>query len=235
MQRRMGARLGWRIVWELLRAVLPLALGAAITPTLFALQVLVVSGPRWQARATAVVLGTAMVFAVVTAAVLGSLSQLPDAGTGGPSRYEYIAQTVCGALLLGMAVWMLRPHPSADDRMERKVQGYAAHASPTVFAGLAAYMSITDFSSLVLLVPALHDVTRSAVPVFEKALVVAFLMACLLAPVLVPVLAVRVAGHRGLDVLRRVYSAVMGHQIQVMGAVSLVLGMFLLWRGVRGL
>ena len=40
-------------------------------PTLFALQVLVVSGPHWHSRAWAVILGSGGVFAVFFALVLG--------------------------------------------------------------------------------------------------------------------------------------------------------------------
>ena len=62
--------------------MLPLGLAAAVTPTLFALQVLVVSGPQWQKRSLGVIAGTAIVFVIIFALVLGGLSQLPDAGTG---------------------------------------------------------------------------------------------------------------------------------------------------------
>lgn len=215
--------------------VLPLGLAAAVTPTLFALQVLVVSGPAWQRRAWAVMAGAGGVFAVVFAVILAGLSQLPDAGTGQASRAEYWIELVCGLILLPVAVWMLRPHPTADAKLEKKVRGYANHASPLVFAGLAAYMSVTDFSSLVLIVPALHDVTSSAVPVLAKAAVVLVLFTLLMFPIWSPPLAVRLTGERGVRMLNRVYEALMNHQVQVMGAVAAVLGVVLVYRGYQGL
>jgi threonine/homoserine/homoserine lactone efflux protein len=222
-------------VWDLFTAVLPLGLAAAVTPTLFALQVLVVSGPEGRTRSVAVIVGSGLVFAAVFALALGGLSALPDAGTGRTSVTEYWIECLAGLVLILLGVWMLRPHPEADAKLEEKVQGYASHASSGVFAGLAAYMTVTDFSSLVLLVPALHEVTRSTVWLAAKVVIVAFLFVCAMLPVLIPPIAVRLGGQRGVDALQRAYRLVMGHQVQVMGAIAVPLGAVLLWRGAQGL
>lgn len=220
---------------SLLATVLPLGLAAAVTPTLFALQVLVVSGPQWQRRSGAVAGGTLLVFAVLFALILGGFSQLPDAGTGAKSTWENVVELGAGLLLIVLSIWLLLPHPETDAKLEKKVSGYANHASIWVFAGLAAYMTITDFSTIVMLVPALHDITNSAVAVVEKALVTAVLMICVLLPVLVLPLAVRVAGERGVRAMKRMYALVMGHQLQLMGAVSAFVAVVLIWRGVTSL
>ena len=216
-------------------AVMPLALASAITPTLFALQVLVVSGPRWRPRATAVAIGAAGVFLAYFALVLTGFSQLPDAGSGQHDRWHYLVAVASGAVLVPIGIWMLRPHPHADAAMERKVTGYAEHANPWVFLGISAYMSVTDFSSLLVVVPALHEVTNSAVAVLGKAAVVVFLFVCILLPVLVPPAAVVLGGTSAVGRLRRIYDVFMGHQMQVMGAVALGVGVVLLWRGLRGI
>jgi hypothetical protein len=222
-------------VGTLLASVLPLGLAAAVTPTLFALQVLVVSGPKWRQRGLAVIGGAAAVFVILFALVLGGLSQLPDAGTGVKPRWEYAIELGAGLVLLAVSIWLLMPHPEADARLEKKVSGYANHASIWVFAGLAAYMSVTDFSSIVILMPALHEVTNSSVAVYEKATVVGVLLACVLLPVIIPPLAVRLAGDRGVRAMKRTYAAVMGHQLQVMGSVSAFVAVVLIWRGVAAL
>lgn len=221
-------------MWALLVTVLPLGLAAAVTPTLFALQVLVVSGPRWKRRTLAVGLGTGVVFIVLFALILVGFSQLPDAGSGTTTRTEYWVELVCGLLAIAAAVWMMRPHPRADAALEKKVEGYANHAHAWVFAGLAAYMTVTDFSSLVLVVPALHDVTASSAGLVGQALVVVFLLGCVMLPVWSPPLAVRLLGDTGVRMLHRVYSALMGHQVEVMGAVAALVGVVLAWRGFQG-
>jgi hypothetical protein len=233
---------GWTATWlgsttvgTLLASVLPLGLAAAVTPTLFALQVLVVSGPHRRARGWAVIVGAGAVFAMLFALVLGGLSQLPDAGTGVRPTWEYAVELGAGLILIVLSVWLLLPHPEADARLEAKVRGYANHASVWIFAGLAAYMSVTDFSSIVILIPALHDVTNSSVAVVEKAVVVMVLLLCVLLPVIIPPLAVRLAGDRGERAMKRTYATVMGHQLQVMGAVSAFVAVLLIWRGVTSL
>ena len=60
-------------VWDHPRPDLASGTGRCADPTLFALQVLVVSGPHWRSRAWAVILGSGGVFAVFFALVLGGL------------------------------------------------------------------------------------------------------------------------------------------------------------------
>lgn len=211
-----------------------MAIGAMVTPTLFALQVLVVSGPKWQPRARAVVIGTAGVFAVYFALILGGMSQLPDAGSGTKTHTEYVIEFVSGVLVVAVSVWMLRPHQSANEKMKQKVESYTTKASPAVYAGIAAYMSVTDFSTLALMLPALHDVTSSATHIYFKAIIVAFVFVSVLVPVLGPPAAVRLRGQQALDRLHRLYEWLMSHQMQVMGAVMAFIGVILLWRGARG-
>lgn len=223
------------VVGSLLGQVMPLALAAMITPTLFALQVLVVSGPRWQTRAMAVVLGSAVVFGGYFALILAGMSQLPDAGTGRTSQSEYVIELVLGALLLAAAVWLLRPHKRVDDAMRRKVESYSQRASVWVFAGIAAYMAFTDFSTVVLLLAALHDVTRSPEELLTKAIVVATVFALVLVPVLLPPAVARFGGEGATRALQRFYAWLMSNQLAVMGVVAGFIGLVLIWRGANGL
>ena len=70
----------------LLAAVLPLALGAAISPTLLALQLLVLSGTTHRlARAWALVAGSALVLAAFSLLCVTALSRVrPGHGTSRP-------------------------------------------------------------------------------------------------------------------------------------------------------
>lgn len=221
-------------MWSLFLEVLPLALAAMVTPTLFALQVLVVSGPKWQARALAVTLGSGFIFAAYVALILGGMSQLPDAGTGIQTRAEYIIEFAAGLLVLAVAVWLIRPHEAINQKMKAKVQGYSKQASPWIFAGIAAYMALTDFSTLAVLLPAMHDITSSAEPIYLKAVVLLFVFACVMAPVGVPPALVRFGGERMVERLHGVYEWLMDHQMQVMAVVTGFIGVILTWRGASG-
>lgn len=222
-------------MWSLFFEVLPLAIGAMVTPTLFALQVLVVSGPSWRPHARAVVVGAGTVFVVYFALILGGMSQLPDANTGRTTRTEYIIEAIAGAVVLAVSLWLLRPHKALNQKMKEKVQARDGGTSPWVYAGLAAYMAVTDFSTLALLLPALHDVTRSDADIVFKAIVVAFVFVLVLVPVLLPPAMVKFGGQKAVSTLHRVYNWIMDHQMQVMGGVTAFIGVVLLWRGLGGL
>lgn len=215
--------------------VLPLAIGAMVTPTLFALQVMVVSGSNWRPHARAVVLGTAVVFAAYFALILGGMSQLPDANSGTETHTEYVIEAIAGALVLLASVWLLIPHPQINQKLKEKTASHPGRSSSLVYAGIAAYMTITDFSSLALMLPALHDVTSASTHIVVKALIVGFVFVCVLMPVLIPPGLVHFGGKRAVDELHRFNNWITDHQLQVMGAVSAFIGLVLLWRGLRGL
>ena len=215
--------------------VLPMAIGAMVTPTLFALQVMVVSGSQWRPHARAVIAGTAAVFAVYTALILRGMSQLPSANTGLTSRTESIIEFGAGVVVLVVSIWLLIPHPQINQKMKDKVGSHSSRSSSMVYAGIAAYMAVTDFSTLALMLPALHDVTSSTTHIVFKALIVGFVFVCVMMPVLVPPGMVHFGGERTIDSLRRFNNWIMDHQLQVMGVVSGFIGVILVWRGLRGL
>lgn len=216
-------------------AVLPLAVGAAFTPTLFGLQMVVVSGPQRRARSVAVILGATGVFAVIFALGLLGLGQLPDANTGSAGPHESVVELLAGAVLIGLSVWLLLARPRLGGQAGQRLRGYTEHASPTAFAALAAYMSVTDVSSIVILIPALHLVTVSTEPLWADAFVVTFLFVCVLLPVWLPPLALRVGGERAATVLNRMHAALMRNEVRVMGGLTAVIGLVLLYWGITGL
>ncbi|MFM8897016.1 MAG: hypothetical protein ACKOE2_17020 [Actinomycetales bacterium] len=83
--------------------MVPLGLGAAITPSLLALQVLVTSGDRWARRSLAVIAGNAVVFVTFCVLVLLELSSVPDAAAGS----GWLIPIVGAAVLLGLALVVL--------------------------------------------------------------------------------------------------------------------------------
>ncbi|HQR78760.1 MAG TPA: GAP family protein [Actinomycetota bacterium] len=222
-------------MWQLLAAVFPLAVGAAFTPTLFGLQMLVVSGPQRRPRSLAVILGAACVFAVIFALGLLGLSQLPDAHTGSAGPRVFAVELLAGVVLLAVSGWLWLGGRRLDGRVGQKLSGYSEHASPVSFAGVAASMSVTDVSSIVLVIPALHLVTVSAAPVWADACVIAFLFACVLLPVWLPPVALRVGGDRAARVLDRMHAVLMRNEARVMGLLTAAFGVVLFGRAVAGL
>lgn len=221
-------------MWQLFAAVFPLAIGAALTPTLFGLQMIVVSGPRRRVRAVAVMLGAAGVFAGIFALGLLGLNRLPDANSGTAGATESMVELVAGVALVAVSVWLVVERPGLSGRGGRRLRSYSEHASPVVFAALAAYMSVTDVSSIVILLPALHMVTVSTQPLWADGFVVAFLYVSVLLPVWLPPMVLWAGGERAAALLGRMHSVLIRNEARVMGALMAVIGAVLIYWGLAG-
>ena len=177
--------------------VIPLGLAAAITPGLIALQILVVSGPKWGKRALAVFVANLTAFAIVGALMLLGLAQLPDAGTG---KHDYtfpLIRVIAAVILFLIAIFFLLPHPQLLAKSKGMLEGVEGKAKPWEFAALAFYFSITDVSTFAVMAPALHNVTVSSADMIIQAFfVMLFFVLALMATWTPPVLRV-VLGARG--------------------------------------
>jgi len=208
--------------------VIPLGIAAAITPTLIALQILVVSGPRWGKRAAAVFLGNALAFVIVASLLLLGLAQLPDAGTGRHDASYPVIRIIVAVILLATAIFFLMPHPMMLAKSKAALQGVEGKAKPWQFAVLAFYFSISDFSTFAVMAPALHDVTISSADLLVQCFFIAlFLVLALMATWVPPAIRV-LLGSRAEGVLSPIYSFVLNRQFQILAAMCAIFGIYLL-------
>lgn len=222
-------------MWSLLVAVVPLALAAAVTPALVATQLLVIAqGDRWQARSIGVIAANAVAFGLVACVVLFGFAQLPDAGTGDGSTVDFVLRFGGGGALLIASVWFFFPHPSLAARTTASLERRLTNASTWVFVAAAFYFSITDLSSFVVLLPALHDVTASDIDMVFKAVVMAVVLLLALQATIFPALTRAILGRRIEPTLERVYAWVMRHQFLIVGLVMAVVGVFLVATALTG-
>ncbi|MCX6431594.1 MAG: GAP family protein [Actinobacteria bacterium] len=220
-------------MWSLLALVVPLGIAAAITPTLIALQLLVVAGGgRWRSRSLAVVVANAIAFGIVIALVTFGLAKLPDAGTGGGGGIDAAIRIGAGVVLALSSVWFFLPHAAMAERVRVSLESRQAHASIWVFFVLAFYFGITDLSSFIVLLPALHDITASAIAIEEKAVVWAVVLFLALQATMLPPLVRLAGGQRVVPGLKRSYGWVMRNQFPIVGVVCAAVGVFL---GVTGI
>jgi hypothetical protein len=217
---------------ELLWQTVLLGLAAAFTPSLLALQILIVSGDPWRRRSFAVAVGGASAFGVVGALLFLGFAQLPTESTGDHGAADALLRLVAGGALLAGAVFLFRPHPVLRERMERDINGYVARASSWVFLGVAFALSIKDLSSFIVLAPALHDIAVADLNMAEQGVLLVVLYALALSPVLVPPLLRTVLGHRADAIFGRAYRFTMGHQFQLVGSMAVVIGAYLILTGV---
>jgi len=193
-------------VGSLLAIVIPLALGAALTPTIIGVQLVTLSSAvRPMARAWTVAAGCAVVLLAVSALALlvaGISNALDD-----PSPAGGIVKLVAGLLLAGLGVRALRRRGSAEPTPPPENAGQSRlRRSFALGAGLMA----TNFSSLVLYFPAMHAIGISDASTGARAVAFLLVFSIALSPAWGPPAVVMALGDRArrpLDRLSRVFTS----------------------------
>ncbi len=217
---------------RLLLAVIPLGIGAAFTPSLFAVQLLAVAQEPWVRRALAAFLGAALAFGIALTVLLLGFIQLPTAD-GGSDPFGAALRIGAGVILAGVAVAFALPHPDMEARVSANVRHRVAGARARDFFGITFLLSIKDVSSFVLLIPALHAIGVADVNWVEKVIATLVLFTLALAGLIIPPIMRIVSGRRHGDVIQRIYAATMRNQFRIMAVVFAVLAVYLVVLGIR--
>ncbi len=139
------------------------------------------------------------------------------------------------ALLLALlAIRTLRRRPTAAETHNR-MASRMFDARTVSFWGLGAFAMLVNFSTLVLFLAALHQISHSSVDLAGKVVVVVILILITLVPVLVPLLLVVVLGHKADPVLSGLNEFVVGHARQITAGVEICFCLLLLFRAIREL
>ena len=202
----------------LLLQVLPLALGAALSPTLLALQLVILTGGKGATvRAWALALGRMTSLAIITVGGASLLARLPDVNTGSLRHSPYAAAILAvGGLVLLAVAFREHRHPRDSHHTSRLTSRVIDAPAPALFAFGAGWMFV-NASTLALYIPALHAITRSQAAEIGKLGVVTILFLLTSAAALLPPLAVTVFGDSvrpRLDAMQRWITA-HGHSMSV--------------------
>jgi hypothetical protein len=204
---------------HLLLGVLPLALGAAVSPTLLMVEVLALSTGRSPVKkGWAVAAGSATALAAITAAGLAL-------GRAAAHRHPHHAiDAGIDALAAALLAWLvvhqlrLRDEPAKGPSMLERLG--ETSASSFFMAGLV--MMLTNFSTLILLLPALRVITRSPVDLAGQGLALGMLLVIALLPVLAPVGLVSLLGRRARPALASLNSFASSHSLAISVSLELV-------------
>jgi hypothetical protein len=179
---------------SLLGLVLPLALGAAVSPTLLAVQLVTLSRRTAPlARAWTVAAGAAFVLAGFGVAAL--LLARSAGGAHGRSMTDAVVRLMAALVLLvlGARTVLRGPRPAKPERV-------GPHPLRQAFA-IGAGLMLTNFSTIALFFPAMHAISVAHVSVDDKVLAFLLLYVITLLPVVVPPLAVTLLGPRATPAL----------------------------------
>jgi len=220
---------------QLLVAVLPLALGAAISPTLLALQLLILAGPTHRlSRAWSLTLGAALVLGVFSILCVTALQHV-QTHHAHKSATDAAVLLVSGALLAALAVRSLIRRPTTGEKNSSRSAGRLATAPTPWFIGVGALGMVVNFSTLLLVVPAIHEITHSTATTTVKAAVFVVLYVIVLLPVLLPVLFASVLGSRADRALDATHRWVGSHSRMIGTVIEVVFAAYLVVRGLRAI
>jgi threonine/homoserine/homoserine lactone efflux protein len=218
---------------KLLVQVIPLALGAAVSPALLTVAVLTLSSPRrGLARGLALTAGVLASLALLTGLGLTVLSHVTSHPSATRTAVSDAVDVTVGLVLLALALRALverkqsEPGNDAPDSSRRPPMGLLA----TFGAGAA--LMVTNVTTILLYIPAMKDVAKSDVSDTGKAVATVIVGLITALPVLLP-LAVRVAApsasERWLGSLNATISR--HHRAFIVG-VEVVFGVYLLVKGL---
>ncbi|MGZ4754362.1 MAG: GAP family protein [Acidimicrobiia bacterium] len=219
-------------VGELIAKVLPLAVGAAISPTILVVALLVLGSPSHpRSRGVAYAAGAITVLLVLSAISLTLLRRSVVGHKSSDPIYGWI-DIGFGVLiaLVGLRELLTAPKPRSAPAggadQERKLGRFYV---------IGFVMMLSNFSTLVLYVPAMKDVAVASVGVGAKVVVVVMVLAIASvlawAPVLMDLVAPRAAGR----VLNPLDAFMTRHQKEVTVTVCFVFTVVLIAKGARAL
>jgi hypothetical protein len=219
---------------ETLLYVIPLGIGAAFTPSLLALQILVTGQDAWVRRAVAVASGSALAFGIFGVLIILGFKQLPTPDASGTDLVGGVVRLVAALVLVISAIYLFTPHPALQKEVEARIQSYVQRSGVVMIFMIAFVLSIKDMSSFVMLVPALHEIAIAR-NLFEGALALVVLYVLALSPVFIPIAIRLFFDKRSKDPMAKVYRFTMDHQFQIVGVVASLLAVYLAVTGWQSL
>lgn len=210
--------------------VVPLALGAAVSPALLTLQLLILSGPKHQVtRAWAYTAGvtiTVLLFIALVATVGRGLVL----ASGNEDLVTRLVKLAAAAALAFLGVHTLRRGPRADQGHRRLADAPTVAFIPVGFGAMWL-----NLSSLVLMLPAVHVAVNSAAPPGQLTAMLVLVAVCAVAPALVPALTVTLLGKkRSAPMLHRLNGFTQEHSAQINAGICFLFAVLLLVSAIRG-
>lgn len=212
---------------NLVLRVLPLALGAAVSPTVLAVVLLLLATKaRGKALAGAFTAGAFVPLAALTVLTLTIWRTAADHARHPNAVSAGIDLAFGLALILFGLHTLLTPAPDRPPRPRSFRVGSAFALGVVVMA--------TNFSSLLLVMPALKEVTQSRQPFGPKAVAVLVIVLFTMLPALVPIGFALAAPGAADRVLGAVRTFVQRHSRAIGMVISMVFGVYLSVKGARG-
>ena len=220
----------------LLAKILPLALGAAISPTFLGISVLTLAGSNHpQARAWALAAGGMAVITVFALAVVLFVHGALDSGGKHRSVAGAVLDLVAGILLVLLGVRAALREPKPRPQREPDAEDETQPARLGRFFGIGAGAMVANLSTLVLVFPAAREIGASGLGAPQEALALAIVLAIVSIPVVGPPLAYTVAPGAGARAMASLNVWLLDHRRGVAMALCFGFGAYLVIKGATAL
>lgn len=205
--------------------MIPLALGAAVSPLVFVGGIAVMTGPGPLRHGGAYALGVAIPLLAVTAValILGHAFSLPEASDAVKGWID----VGFGLTLVLLGVRTLS-RPTAPAKPQKRPEGQGLGRFVAMGAGLMA----SNVTTFVLYIPALKLIQESGVDAAEEAATIALVLAITMALVLVPLAVVAIAPQASGRVLTRAGDWLTAHNRRIGIVLCFGFGAYLLVHGL---
>jgi threonine/homoserine/homoserine lactone efflux protein len=218
---------------EAIGAILPLAVGVALSPVPIIAVVLMLATPGGRTNGVAFIAGWIVGLAVVGTIVLLVSSGADASEDGEPASWVGVVKLVLGVLLLlvGARMWRGRPHGDAEPTLPgwmKAIDTFTAGRS----LGMGAALSAVNPKNLVMAVAAGAAIAQTGIPAGEQAVALAvFVLLATVGPGL-PVAIYFAMGERSTEILARLRDWMGRHNAAIMAVLALVIGFKLLGDGI---
>lgn len=215
--------------------VLPLALAGAISPTVLAVVLVVLSEKRYpKLRGLAFLAGTTTVVVAISLLVVFVLgSAVPDSQKGSNSDLSGYIDLGFAVLLLGLAAltFSRRNHPRKEHHDSSQEPG----ARLPRFYALGAVIMLLNFTTLAVFLPALKEVAIDKVSDADRVTALVAVDLIVLTPAWLPVLLYLVSPNLARKVLNPLNDFLQRHRVAVGVGICLVFAAYLAYLGIKAL
>lgn len=209
--------------------ILPLLLGAAISPvaTTGMITVLATNNKSTIIKGFSYLLGTTMPLLIIGIPGIFLFSHIDFAPKN--TVINSWIDLLAGLVLLGLAVKVaLKPK---TDKTKTATQDSHRNQSYSKLTALGIVLMITNFSTLVLFIPAVKDIAISSLDVSGKSILLIVSIAITLLMIFAPLLIFILSPKRSEKILSSLKSLINRHMREVTLSILIVFGIYLLIKG----
>lgn len=218
----------------LVLSILPFALGAAVSPTLFTVEFMILAGKvKAKARTWLFVLGAMATLLAFVLLCLSVLRNVAASGTTPPSPWSIGLKLVLALVLLYLGFRQLHHRKTASEQHASKVRQRLQTAKLPFFLGVGIVTMALNASTLVLYIPAMHIVVHSDAGTTAQVTAVVVMYLITVVPFVLPVLAVSIVGHRSDALLARLNTWTTSHSRQINAFIAFLFAAILAYSGIK--